>query len=591
MGNIPDFSTELLSTSVIRPSKSDLNYEIITEPLSIIDSLVANYSPAGAVMFFSSPSANELTTRSLLPNKLKASLSACLNSYPRFGGYLHFIDPANSWCLPYQRRYGRLAVTYGSSDETKTPGIQFVEATTATPLASILHSSKSHPSGLRTSLLPDPIAFFPPTSSHPIACNDLKPSDPKAPATIIQHTTYPCGCISLAVKIAHPLADTQTLFTFIQAWAAKHQSMFGSNPGQTQIPPPPSHLSAHQLDTAAEGDLNSPAGPEPNLVSISRSLPVTRFSWWKKSPHGDCPWSSYAAKIPEELQPWKNDDGDPLPWLEWDVSKKVEFRAIHFSPEEVERVFHDAIAKGHKDQSAVTHHTALVAYAWQLIARARDALQWRHSCSTTATSPTDSSAPPHDTNKKSEGNSSLPLSHLHLTLGLRPRLSPPLPASFLGSPIFTSTTTTPVSNLLSASSLPSTALLIQNSTAQFRSEKLGALLHDLAYEPCLWRLWHCFLGSNRVLLSSWVRSGVWDVDFSGRENEGGQKGEQMVGVLPLMPSCDGLLVVVESSGTQKREKHDRKEKRKAEKGKWWEDGVDVACFLEEATWREMEMLN
>lgn len=602
MGRPSVFSTEILSTTVVRPSESKQLSDLMTKALSIVDNTVANFSPTGAVLFFSPPSADETATSDLSPGNFVASLSTCLNTHPWLAGHLHFLDPSDSRCPQYQRRYGRLAVTFGSSSHFRTPGVQFITATTSAPLASILQKPSDSASGLQVSVLPESSAFFPPTSSHPLAFSQLKPSAPDVPATIIQYTAHPCGSISLGAKIAHPLSDTQGLFTFLQVWAATHRLMFSSDPRKRQTSTPTS-FSLSQLDAAAEGDLNSLSGPDPDLVSTSRSLPLSRFSWWQRSPL-KCPWDSAAAKVPEELRPYKDDDGDPLPWAEWDVSKKIECRAIHFTPKEISQIFRDATAGD--ENPSLTIHTALVAHTWRLITGARQAAQYRRSHPFLQKSKPRDNSTPSDSNVSDREDPDQPPSqfhHLHLTLGLRPRLRPPLPPTSLGSPILNSTISAPLSSLLtsspsstsqspspashssSPSSLSTTASLIQNTISHFTSQTLGALLHDLAYEPCPWRIWHAFLGSKRLLVTSWVKSGVWDVDFTSNQAEKekvafqrkGGRGHEMVGVLPLMPSCEGLVVVIEKPG----------EEKKGKGGKWWSDGVDVICWLDDATWREM----
>lgn len=547
---------ELLSTKVIQPLNAK-RFDVTTTPLSIVDNTTANFSPTGAVLFFSSPAIGEKAGHLLSPSELVSSLSICLDSFPHLSGYLHYLDSTDTRLPIYQRRYGRLAITWGPPSQTKNPGVQFVEAVSRQHLCSILDSPKSTASGLLVSPTPDPSLFFPPTTTHPIAFNGLKPSAGDVAPTIIQHTTYACGSVSLAIKIAHPLADAQTLFTFVRSWAAIHRSRTGMEIMQEQLPrpnPSPSII----LDTAAKGDLNSVSGPDPDLLSTSRSLPLSRFSWWRASPPG-CPWKSVAERIPQELQPHVNDDGDPLPWSEWDLSKKIESRTIHFSADEIDRWFQDSLAED-RETLGVTHHTVILAYVWRLITHARQATVHRTSSEDLLPSSND------------HASDSV---HMHLALGLRARL-PNLSSTSLGSPILNSTITTTSSSMLS-SPLSATVSLIQSTLALFTPDKLGALLHDTAYDICPWRIWHAFMGAKRLLVTSWVRSGAWDAGFAGHGEGNGDASQSLRAVLPLMPSCEGLCVIIESPGAKKKEKG----------GKWWSDGVDVISYLDEQTWREM----
>jgi hypothetical protein len=71
------------------------------------------------------------------------------------------------------------------------------------------------------------------------------------------------------------------------------------------------------------------------------------------------------------------------------------------------------------------------------------------------------------------------------------------------------------------------------------------------------------LGREHILLTTWVYSGVYDVDFIG--------GGMPRYVEAVMPSCDGLVEVMEAPGSEKRRIG----------GSWIDDGVDVSAFLEE----------
>ncbi|KAL9619735.1 MAG: hypothetical protein Q9160_005666 [Pyrenula sp. 1 TL-2023] len=324
---------------------------------------------------------------------------------------------------------------------------------------------------------------------------------------------------------------------------------------QEQLPYP-GPASSILLDSVARGDLNSALGPDPDLLSISRSLPLSRLSWWKASSLGS-PWKSVAEKVPQELQPYEGDDGEPLPWPEWDISKNIESRTVHFSAVKISKLFQDSLLESGIPIGS-THHTVILAHVWRLITYARQVALRR----------TKLEGPSLSNNDEVPENI-----HMHLALGLRGRL-PNTFSNTLGSPILNSTITTTASSMLS-SPLSATASLIQSTIAQFTPDKLGALLHDMAYDICPWRIWHAFLGAKRLLVTSWVRSGAWGVDFTGEGT--GDVSQSLRAVLPLMPSCEGLCVIMESLGSRKKEKS----------GKWWSDGVDVICHLDEETWKEL----
>lgn len=70
------------------------------------------------------------------------------------------------------------------------------------------------------------------------------------------------------------------------------------------------------------------------------------------------------------------------------------------------------------------------------------------------------------------------------------------------------------------------------------------------------------MGREHVLLTTWVHSGVHEVDFVG------EGGGELRYVEAVMPACDGLVVVMEARGKRKDERS------------WIEGGVDVTVFLE-----------
>ncbi len=77
------------------------------------------------------------------------------------------------------------------------------------------------------------------------------------------------------------------------------------------------------------------------------------------------------------------------------------------------------------------------------------------------------------------------------------------------------------------------------------------------------------MGRKHILLTTWIHLGVHDVDFFGKG------GPELRYVEPVMPSCDGLVEIMEAQGE--------------EKGHWTANGVDVNLFLEsEAMGRLLE---
>jgi hypothetical protein len=104
--------------------------------------------------------------------------------------------------------------------------------------------------------------------------------------------------------------------------------------------------------------------------------------------------------------------------------------------------------------------------------------------------------------------------------------------------------------------------MIRKTLAIFTPEAMANHLHDVAFEVAPQRLWRACLGREHVLLTTWVYAGVYEVDFGG----GGPRYVEAV-----MPSCDGLVEVMEA-GDVRREDGGR--------GDWISEGVDVSVYLE-----------
>jgi len=81
---------------------------------------------------------------------------------------------------------------------------------------------------------------------------------------------------------------------------------------------------------------------------------------------------------------------------------------------------------------------------------------------------------------------------------------------------------------------------------RFDHEALRALLHSWEHELTVHRLWHAFLGTVNVIVTSWVPIGVWDIDF-GCGAAAYVKGD--------MPAVDGCVQIMEDGRNDKSGKH------------------------------------
>lgn len=278
------------------------------------------------------------------------------------------------------------------------------------------------------------------------------------------------------------------------------------------------------LDQKAAGDINA-SSPDASIQKKARELPMHRYDWYAQvltQPWGDRTPSDFPANA--ILSP-----GIPIPWHQWDTEAPVSSRVLHFTPKEVQNLYSTISQNG---EIKITKHDALIAHLWSRINLARQ-------------------QPPEN------------YSHLNFSLGLRQRLD--LPKSFVGSPITLTAVSVP-----SSTSPVLLAEQINKAMKTFTPENIGYLLHDEAFEVSPQRIWRGCLGTEHVMVTSWVYSGVGEADFgNGRARW----------VEPLMGPFDGLCAVMEGLGES------------GEKGHWAKFGVDVWVCLERGAMGRLEVDN
>jgi hypothetical protein len=209
-------------------------------------------------------------------------------------------------------------------------------------------------------------------------------------------------------------------------------------------------------------------------------------------------------------------------------------RILHFSAEELQKIYVQALSQD--PDSKISKHDALIAHLWTRINAAR------HNSPATET-------------------------YLNMTFGIRPRISPPLPNNFLGSPILIAAIPSVApSTLGQAPPISAMAKQIRKTLHAFTPIAIAAHLHDAAFEYCPQRIWQGFLGRKHLLLTTWLYLGVYEVDFMGKA------GPELRFVESVMPSCDGLVQIMEAPGEDRYSK-----------GHWSRNGVDVNLFLEKGS--------
>jgi hypothetical protein len=482
-----------------------------TVPLSILDATVARFAATAAAWLYD----RSTNTDALSTERLKVSLEKTLNYYPQWTGTLHFA-PYNAEG-GHTERFGRLMLSYGS---TSDPGVHFLVTHSQVRLSSLIPSPSEREAGSGIyDITAIPIAELLPEEQK-LALYNMKDFE-GLPCMIVQLTTFACGGISIAVKMAHPLADAQCMVQFVHDWAGINRALSANSTLPTISRP----FDPSLLDRAASGDIDAP-DPDPELIKCSRELPVRRFDWWLS---GDqCPWPTNAGHIPPEIaakglvEPF----GTPMPWNEWDVFAPVSHCLIYFTAEELQRISEDASSMG---TSRISRLDALLGHVWHLLSCAR----------------------------KLDGDET---SDLHITFGARGRVSPPLPETFIGSPIILTCVTGS-----KAMSREARASAIRSSICAFTPSNLGAFLHDKAYEATPQRIWNAFLGKCNTIVTSWLRLGVYQMDFGG--------GSTPRYVEAIMPSVDGCIQIMESGVSPSVQGGDLK------KVHWADERVCVSLYL------------
>ncbi|KAI9376096.1 hypothetical protein BJX61DRAFT_539110 [Aspergillus egyptiacus] len=304
------------------------------------------------------------------------------------------------------------------------------------------------------------------------------------PAMQVQINLFGDGGYGIGIKMAHVLADAQSLMVFVHSWAANSRKTFNVGEHVSPVAGPPIFDPA-RLDACAAGDIDAPV-PDPSLLAEARQLPLHRFNWRGIDDPGYSPF----------LIPTTENSIPAIDGIQSHVSPSTH---LPRPPGQL------GFCQSRNDGSPnISRLDALLAHVWAMINRSRG-----HSHSSEDV-------------------------FLNFTLGARSRLS--LPESFIGSPLFI--THIRMSGAAAAACLGNTASQIRNTLQLFTREKMGAMLHDAAHEVSPQRLWQAFVGTQHTLVTSWLRLQVYQVDFVG-------SGLRPRYVHAVMPKIDGCVQVMD----------------------------------------------
>lgn len=506
-------------------------------PLSLIDATTSEFAPASAVWLCERPD-DIHGTQFHLSDHLRQSLRITLDAYPQWTGLLKCILTLDEAKLanetkdfqPHARRFGRVYAHFGTPDD---PGVEFVLAKSTATLDNIHPASRTSDQPILDCLKGSLDQLVPATS----LANEQQPNTPNeaglfSPIFALQLTEFACGGFALAAKIAHPLADIQALIYFMKDWARISRWILSGS----ELPAPILNpmFEPWRVDAKAAGDINKDHA-DPNILEQTARLPLHRYDWWISTAH--CPWG---AEVPHSFRDQDNAPvGKSMPWSELDMGSPVSYSLVHLTRAQVDVIWENATRGSSHDPgtSRISRHDAVLAHIWSCITRARNQQ--------------DDSGPVH----------------CDLTYGTRPVLQ--LGDSFIGSPsmmVNIEMAGSEVSSLTIPEEKRQHAIAqnIRKTIGQMNSAAVAAHIHSVAYEKSPQRIWQTFLGQRHLLVTSWARAGVYEIDF-------GLSTSPIRYAESVMPNMDGLVVIKDAPPKAKP----------VDSGNcaWTEHGVDIAIHI------------
>jgi hypothetical protein len=97
------------------------------------------------------------------------------------------------------------------------------------------------------------------------------------------------------------------------------------------------------------------------------------------------------------------------------------------------------------------------------------------------------------------------------------------------------------------------------------SQRLAAHLHSVAYEKSPQRIWQAFLGQRHILVTTWARAGIYDIDFG--------LGSRIRYADGVVPCVDGCILIIDGPPTEPAPPSST-----AARG-WTDNGVDITLPL------------
>ncbi|KAK3325988.1 transferase family protein [Apodospora peruviana] len=501
--------------------------------LSLLDATTADFALTNALWLFEFEHPTTAPEGFNLTRHLQQSFSTVLSAYPQWCGQCKSVTSLDGstgeeakGLPPHARRFGRVYAHYDCEDD---PGVELITASSPATLETIYPVSRTETLPLWNCQDAGLNVFIPATaiaSAMPFQPNDPDGNGLRKPLLAIQITELACSGFVLAAKAAHPMADTTGLVHLLKDWARVSRSMLLHEPATFQSA---SVFDPDRVDKMAAGDINAEK-PDESILSRARSLPMHHFDWW--APADGRPWPSNVPAIFEgqELTP----AGLRLPWADWDVAASVLTYIIHLNRQQVDFLWKAAT----RDQPAdvrISKHDAVLAHIWSCVMRARGL-----------------------------GNDTNPV-HCDLTLGLRPVLQ--LGNSFMGSPIILMNAEMTGAEVAREGGISLVARCLRETIIKM-SDKAGlaAHLHSVAFEKSPQRIWNAFLGRRHILVTTWARSGIYELDFG--------FGSVIRYADGIVPNMDGCILIKEAPPSCQKEATSS-----GGKPAWTDNGVDITVPL------------
>jgi hypothetical protein len=524
----PEVDIKVTTTERVFPQTPTQHEQAV--PLSLLDATTAKFALTNAIWLFESFNEKDVLD---VAEHLRQTLSTALTSYPQWAGQLKSITVVDDASVPteakefpaHARRFGRVYTHFGASADV---GVEFISATSSATTGSLYQAERIKTQQLWDRKNDNLSKFVPPVD----IVQALQPNKPdtatgsRKPIMAIQCTTLSDGGFVLAVKTAHPLADIACLIRFVKDWASVSSTVIKGLTAPILTPV----FKPARLDSFAAGDINFEE-PDPAIIRRTERLPLHRYDWWAAPGKPPASFVGAAKLVPPA--------GKPMPWDEWDLEAPVSDYTIHLNTSQVDFLLNEATKGTDGDGPRISKHDAVLAHIWSCIVRARQL-----------------------------GNDDDPV-HCDLVLGVRSALK--LGEDFMGSPIIMMNVDLPGSEVgyeqssnATAATVPIARKIRRTISTVSDPANLADHLHRAAYEKSPQRIWQAFLGRRHILVTTWARAGIYDVDFG--------FGSRIRYADGVVPNLDGNILIKEAPPSCG-------EFSSGSRPSWTDSGVDISVHI------------